>query len=63
MGPSPVMTIIIAAREDSSNISSEAYWYTYVASVSKLNSHSNKVMGNSFKISTNTRIPPTKIFV
>ena len=47
IGISPIKTIERAAREESSNISSLAYWYTVVLSVSKLKGLNNNVIGSS----------------
>ena len=57
-GSIPARTIVKAAGAHSAKSSSDAYWYTNVANVSKLNGRSIKVAGNSFIVSTKTRIEP-----
>ena len=57
-GSMPARTIVKAAGAHSTKSSSDAYWYTNVANVSKLNGRSIKVAGNSFIVSTKTRIDP-----
>ena len=61
IGKSPIITIRRAALDALSSISSFAYWYTYVANVSKLKGLNNNVIGSSLIISTKARINAVKI--
>ena len=61
IGKSPIITIRRAALDALSSISSFAYWYTYVAKVSKLKGLNNNVIGSSLIISTKARINAVNI--
>ena len=53
--------IVNACKLPYSNISFDEYSYRLVASVSKLKGLSNRVIGNSFTVSTKTKKNPAKI--
>ena len=53
-GTTPAATMVKAPSAHSSSSSSDAYWYTKVARVSKLNGRRIRVSGSSFIVSTNT---------
>ena len=53
-GITPAATMVSAPSAHSSSSSSDAYWYTKVASVSKLKGRRIRVRGSSFMVSTNT---------
>ena len=61
IGIRPINTINKAGAEALPSISSLAYWYTYVAKVSKLNGLNSKVIGNSLIISTKAKIVAVSI--
>jgi hypothetical protein len=61
IGMRPMNTINKAGPEALPSISSLAYWYTYVAKVSKLKGLSNRVIGNSLIISTKAKIVAVSI--